>query len=243
MLTLDKAGWLEVGSIGRLWPVFLILIGLSRLVQPGGEPGRGFGAILVFVGGWWLLYNLDLTDVWLFDYWPLILVAVGLSILWRAVSRRGGTLPEGCCAPATAGAPGLETPVIEAAADDGETSEKSVPPVGAESDRYVRAAALLGGVTRRCASRDFRGGDATAVLGGCEIDLREAKIVSGEAVLDVFALWGGIDVKVPPDWAVVLRGMPILGAIEDETTAAGVPKRATLVVKGLAIMGGVGVKN
>jgi hypothetical protein len=40
-----------------------------------------------------------------------------------------------------------------------------------------------------------------------------------------------------------VRGTPILGAIEDETTAAGVPKRATLVIKGLVIMGGVGVKN
>jgi hypothetical protein len=49
--------------------------------------------------------------------------------------------------------------------------------------------AVLGGVSRGSNSPDFRGGDLTAVLGGCEIDLRQAAI-DGEAVLDVFALCG-----------------------------------------------------
>ena len=245
LLTLDKLGWIEVANIGRLWPVFLIVIGLSRFLQPAGEEGRGFGAILIFVGGWWLLYNLDLTDLWLWDYWPLIFVAIGLSILWRAVRLRGGGSAEWACrecSPA-AGLPGLETPVVEPKADGVQAVDQAAPPAGLDTDRYIRAAALLGGVKRRNASRDFRGGDATAVMGGCELDLREARIASGEAVLDVFAFWGGVEVRVPPDWAVVLRGMPVLGAIEDQTTAAGVPKRATLVIKGVAIMGGVEIKN
>jgi hypothetical protein len=242
-LTLDKLGWIDVDDIGRFWPVLLIVLGLSRFLQPGREDGRGFGAILIFAGGWWLFYNLDWTDMWLWDYWPLIFVAIGLSILWRAVRLRGAGSPEPPATPFTGGLPGLETRATEPLPDGGGVVDLTAPPVGVETDRYVRAAALLGGVTRRSASRDFRGGDATAVMGGCELDLREAKIASGEAVLDVFALWGGIDVKVPPDWAVVLRGMPIMGAIEDKTVAAGVPKRATLVIKGTAIMGGVEIKN
>jgi len=171
--------------------------------------------------------------------------AIGLSILWRAVRLRGGGSAEWACrecSPA-AGLPGLETPVVEPKADGVQAVDQAAPPAGLDTDRYIRAAALLGGVKRRNASRDFRGGDATAVMGGCELDLREARIASGEAVLDVFAFWGGVEVRVPPDWAVVLRGMPVLGAIEDQTTAAGVPKRATLVIKGVAIMGGVEIKN
>jgi hypothetical protein len=242
-LTLDKLGWVELDNIRRLWPVLLIVLGLSRFLQPAGEPGRGFGAILIFVGGWWLFYNLDWTDLWLWDYWPLIFVVMGLSILWRAVRLRGAGAAEPAPTPMTAGLPGLEQPAGAPGIGASDAEIRSAPPVGVDTDRYIRAAALLGGVKRRCASRDFRGGDATAVMGGCEIDLREAKIASGEAVLDVFALWGGIDLKVPPDWAVVVRGTPILGAIEDETTAAGVPKRVTLVIKGFVIMGGVGVKN
>ena len=79
-------------------------------------------------------------------------------------------------------------------------------------------------------------------MGGCEIDLRQASI-DGEAVIDVFALWGGIEIRVPEDWTVVSRVMPILGGVEDKTrppqTAAG--KR--LVVRGFVVMAGVEMKN
>ena len=56
----------------------------------------------------------------------------------------------------------------------------------------------MGGVIRRSNSQTFEGADLTAVMGGCEIDLRQASMApGGEAVIDVFAFWGGIDVKVP----------------------------------------------
>jgi hypothetical protein len=106
----------------------------------------------------------------------------------------------------------------------------------------VHGFAVLGGLTRRSASRAFRGGDASAVLGACEIDLTQAELAPGGAVLDTFAFWGGIEVRVPPDWQVEVRGTPLLGAFEDSTrTTGGGDKR--LVVTGLAIMGGVEVKT
>ena len=51
-------------------------------------------------------------------------------------------------------------------------------------------------------------------MGGCEIDLRHASI-DGEAVIDIFALWGGVELRVPPDWTVVSRVTPILGGVDD----------------------------
>ena len=82
-----------------------------------------------------------------------------------------------------------------------------------------------------------------AVIGGCEIDLRHASIAEGrEAVIDAFALWGGIEIKVPEDWEVVNRGSAFLGGFENKTRPLpGAAKR--LVVTGTAIMGGVEVKN
>src|SRR5204862_7706801 len=65
------------------------------------------------------------------------------------------------------------------------------------------ALAIMGGAVRRSNSQVFRGADLTAVMGGCEIDLRKASIEPGtEAVIDVFGFWGGIDIKVPEDWTV-----------------------------------------
>src|SRR6266511_2459578 len=52
------------------------------------------------------------------------------------------------------------------------------------------------------------------------VELREAHI-DGEATVDAFALFGGVDILVPKDWRVSLSGTPILGGYEDKTTGNG----------------------
>ncbi|MBW8899923.1 MAG: hypothetical protein JF619_17820, partial [Massilia sp.] len=100
---------------------------------------------------------------------------------------------------------------------------------------------VLGGFERRVSTPDFRGGEITAVMGGCALDLREASIVK-EALLNVFTVWGGINIKVPPDWTVVLNGTPVMGGFAEKTvTPPDGSKR--LVITGYAIMGGVEVRN
>ncbi len=121
-----------------------------------------------------------------------------------------------------------------------------------DSESSVSAIAVLSGVERSFNSQDFRGGELTAIMGGCEVDLRQASIQAEQAVVDVFAFWGGIEIRVPEDWVVVMRGFPLLGGFSDSTrfrsyqdpapvSSAG-PKRR-LVIKGFVIMGGVEVKN
>jgi predicted membrane protein len=114
---------------------------------------------------------------------------------------------------------------------------------GVDPANRVDMLAVLGGAKTVSYARDFRGGNATATLGGCEIDLRRASIAEGEtAVLDTFAFWGGIEIKVPEDWQVLDRGNAFMGGFVNSTRPApGASKR--LVVTGLAIMGGVEVKN
>ena len=109
-------------------------------------------------------------------------------------------------------------------------------------DQWLSATAILSGGRRSSRSPRFQGGDFVAVMGGCEVDLREADIEGDEARIDAFAFWGGVEIKVPPGWQVVSRGTAFLGGFDDKTAGpGGSPKR--LVVGGLAIMGGVEVKN
>ena len=107
----------------------------------------------------------------------------------------------------------------------------------------IDAFAIMGGVKRASASQHFRGGSCTAVMGGCELDLRQAVIGEGsEAVIDTFAMWGGVEILVPESWSVELKGIPIMGSFDDYTRhPVGGGQR--LIVKGMAIMGGVEVKN
>jgi hypothetical protein len=109
------------------------------------------------------------------------------------------------------------------------------------SDEVVDITAILGGFDRRITTPNFRGGEVTAVMGGCMLDLRGSSI-EGDAVINVFVLMGGITLKVPPDWSVALNGTPIMGGFDEKTiTAPNNNKR--LVIRGYAIMGGVEVRN
>jgi hypothetical protein len=104
--------------------------------------------------------------------------------------------------------------------------------------------ALMGGVSRKATTDDFRGGDFAAFMGGVEVDLREARIREdqGPAEIEAFAFWGGIEIWVPRDWQVVSKGVAVLGGFEDTSRAEpGASQR--LVVRGMAIMGGVEIKN
>ena len=109
------------------------------------------------------------------------------------------------------------------------------------TDSVVDITAILGGFDRRITTPNFRGGEVTAVMGGCMLDLRGSSI-EGEAVLNVFTLMGGITLKVPPDWTVALNGTPIMGGFDEKTVTAP-HNNKRLVIRGYAIMGGVEVRN
>ncbi len=84
--------------------------------------------------------------------------------------------------------------------------------------------------------------EVSAVMGGCDIDLRDAVPTTDPLVIQVFAMWGGIDLRVPPGWLIQNEAWPILGGIVDSTTPPTLPTHR-VVLRGNAFMGGVEVKN
>lgn len=116
---------------------------------------------------------------------------------------------------------------------------------------YINFMAILGGGEYKYSSKDLRGGNATAFMGGGDINMTGADMKGDSMVIDAFVMMGGIDIIVPPHWDVVVKGIPILGGIgnktirgagqDSQTAQEGQPKR--LIIKGLVIMGGVEVKN
>jgi hypothetical protein len=116
----------------------------------------------------------------------------------------------------------------------GNTSEESV-------ESKIEIVAIMSGHQGNVATQDFRGGSATAIMGGIEIDLRNASIQT-EAVLNVFAVWGGISIKIPNDWSVVNNGVAIMGGIDD-TSVPNMNANKRLILTGTVIMGGVEIKN
>jgi hypothetical protein len=221
------------------------------------------GLGVIALGLAWTLDNFHIRiahDVWrlVWRFWPLALVAIGLANIAQAktwAGYAGGLIWLVVGAWLLGQTLGFIDVSIWAmwplalVALGGWILLNGIRPPGtssggaSSSDDTIGAIAVMSGVKRRSSSRDFRGGDAIAFMGGAVIDLRDAAVVSGEARLEVFAMWGGIEVFVPEGWAVEDRVFPFMGGVDDKTRrpTAEVPPR--LVVRGLVIMGGVEIKH
>jgi predicted membrane protein len=221
-------------------------------------PHLMFGLLIILVGLALTLDNLRIAEAESFlRFWPSGLIVIGVAKLWQVGTGHGR--PIGGVLFILAGSwMQLETlgyvddsfvdlwPVLLVIVGGVIVWQgiqgRQHRSVSTSSDDSVNAIAIMAGINRGSNSSSFRGGELTAVMGGCEIDLRQAAI-NGEAVIDVFAMWGGIEIRVPENWTVIGRVTPLMGGFEDQTRA---PKEATahrLIVRGFVIMGGVEVKH
>lgn len=105
--------------------------------------------------------------------------------------------------------------------------------------------AVMSGVGRGGRWTPPRHVNAVAVMGGVELDFRQARFPPGETTVNAVAFMGGVEIVVPPGVAVTCAGVPIMGGFErldqedDGRTAPG----AVLRIRGAAVMGGVEVRT
>ncbi|GIJ55336.1 DUF1707 SHOCT-like domain-containing protein [Virgisporangium aurantiacum] len=103
--------------------------------------------------------------------------------------------------------------------------------------------ALLGGFERKgnwVVPGTF---EAFAMLGGGDIDLRQARFAERKVVIRVWAILGGVQVTVPEDAEVHVAGVGILGGFDNSAAGAGTSGGPVVVVKGMALLGGVSVER
>jgi predicted membrane protein len=120
----------------------------------------------------------------------------------------------------------------------------------ADREHRVSMFSVWSGAKRQSRSHAFGGGDITAIMGGGQLDLRQADVAPGEAaVLDILVIMGGVEIMVPSHWQVETPIMPFLGAVEDKRFAP-IPMEGThrepgprLILRGLVLMGGVEIKS
>jgi Domain of unknown function (DUF1707) len=84
---------------------------------------------------------------------------------------------------------------------------------------------------------------AVAIMGGVELDLRDAKFTAAEVTIQAFCLMGGVSITVPEDMAVDVSGIGIMGGFDHHASGPGGPGAPHLRVVGFALMGGVEVKR
>jgi hypothetical protein len=225
------------------WPVVLMLIGLSLVFRTGGprrRRSRRFGPDGPFGSAGPLGPDGPLG--------PNGPLGAGGPLGTKGPSATGGSawaftdLPGGS-APSSANGQFVPNP-----------STASPPATSTFADRSERLSmfAVWSSVRRASAASPFRGGDITAIMGGGQLDLRLATIPPGqEAILDIVAVMGGVEILVPSNWEVSTPILPFMGGVEDkrfpplqsDPNAVRKDSGGHLVLRGLVMMGGVHIKS
>jgi predicted membrane protein len=226
-------------------------------------PNFWLALTLIALGVLFLLDNVGVIyigSVW--QYWPLILIAIGVTRLTSSSSRErsSATILIGV---------GVIFMLLNLDFLDwdtvwqfwpvvliligisiiyGRSRRSTETPTDRDllADDHVDAVAIFGGVERKISSQNFRGGNTTAIFGGTELNLGRAKLAAGDNELDVFAMFGGVELKIPDEWHVIIRCVPIFGGCEDSRRNVNdeqIAKDRTLIVKGLVLFGGIEIKS
>jgi predicted membrane protein len=206
---------LGIVSAGHFWQFWPLILIFAGLVKLADPCRRVWGAILLSFGVLLQLNQLGYGHFSWGELWPLALIAAGGFAMWSAIQARKM-------------ADGLHS-------------------AGTDPRTTLNESAIFGGVQKRVNAKEFRGGQLQSLFGGIEIDLRDADIEGTEAILHANAVFGGIELRVPESWYIAARGQGVFGGFTDSTRYIGPsdpdkPKKS-LIVMGMAVFGGVEIRN
>ena len=214
-----------------------------------------FGLILILLG---VLFFLDQTDLADFgdiisQWWPLILIGIGLA---QALQTPRNLLAATIFV--TLGVLFLLSnlwdlsfwsvvwplAIIGAGVWLLVKRDRTAPSASSEAET-IYLTATFAGLETASTSRSFRGGSLNATFGGLELDLHQAILAPEGATLSATALFGGIDIRVPRSWRVIVEGNPIFGGIENSATLdTDTPESApSLTIKASVLFGGLEINN
>ena len=211
------------------------------------------GLLIVAIGALFLLDQFDILHFGsiIGTWWPIILVLIGLIryregqrlaglvlltlggvfllanldiLLWHDIARLWPLL--------------LIIVGLSMAFGGGRSWAKSIQEV---NDDQFEVRTVFGGSERRITSQNLRAGAIETLFGGAEIDLRDAKPAE-DCRIRISVTFGGVEVRVPEDWRIVITGTPILGGISDQTRQTG--GEGPVVRFGCsALFGGIEIRN
>jgi predicted membrane protein len=178
-----------------------------------GSNSQFMGGILVVLGLILEAAEFHVIPYSVWALWPLAIIAAGLMLLWQSLQPKEEN-------------PNPQWTKIESK--------------GPAIDNF----AIFGGGERRFSTADFERADLLALFGGYKLDLRKAGMKGSSAIIDATAIFGGIEIVVPEHWNVTVRGVGIFGGYGDESRHPSNAEAAPeLIVQGVAIFGGVAIKN
>lgn len=109
---------------------------------------------------------------------------------------------------------------------------------------FLNSTAIFSEEKKTIVSKNLQGGEIVNIFGGTDINLIQADL-KGPIVIDIFQLFAGTKIIVPPHWTVHSKVVSLFGEVDDRRFIQDTHKddRKTIYLKGTSIFGGVTIKS
>jgi predicted membrane protein len=208
---LDHLGIISVGNPWRFWPMLLVLAGVSNFISQR----RSWGVLMALAGVLLQLNELGFTHFGWATFWPMMLIAVGLFVMWGSLqwsSKPGST--------STAGDP--RTTLSEAVVFGGLERRMT-----SQDFQGGDITAIFGGIELDLTEANMLANEATlaitAIFGGVEVRVPPSWHVAYRGA----PIFGGVEDKTRT------------ARVDDPASS----NLKTLVITGAVIFGGLEIKN
>jgi predicted membrane protein len=216
------------------WPMILVVIGLYMGIKNGFRNVSWL--ILVGLGGFFLVDEFIPSLTKEAFFWPVIIMAMGIIFIlrpkrehWRNCRKDGQDADSTSSEENPYGKSGFKIM----------SSDKTD-----DSDDYLHISSIFSGVNRKILSKNFQGGSINCIFGGTEVDMTQAEI-KNKIVIRIDQVFGGIKLKVPPDWIVQNNINGVFHGVDEKRNPqsfAADPSKV-LVLQGSSIFAGIEIRS
>ncbi|MCF8305284.1 MAG: cell wall-active antibiotics response protein [Ignavibacteriales bacterium] len=203
------------------FPTILIIIGGIILINTSGR--SNFGVLLVSVG--LLFHVVDYLNYpfgeFLSEYWPIIIIVIGLYTLFKKNDGGRGKYTE----------------------QDKEFTEST----SEDFQDYIDEVSVFSSKKTIIKSQNFRGGKTFTLFASTQLDFYDCDIAQGEHELNITTIFGGTEIWIPEGFKIVVNVNSIFGGVDDKRyrkeSSVSEETKGTLYITGLCLFGGCELKS
>ena len=194
------------------WTLFIIIPCFFELITAPNKTGSLVG---IAIG---VLLLLAAQDVMTFEIagkliFALLIIVFGLSIAFKGIFK---------------------------CSNDKEVLKKVK--ANKDKDGMDNQTAIFAGNDRTYKNEEFTGANLTAVFGGVDLDLIDAKFTK-DTVIKANCAFGGISIRVPKDVKVVTKSSFLFGGVADDRIVASDKAKYTIFVDASGCFGGISIED
>ena len=214
--------------IKKVIGIFLILFGVSLLLSNfnvldfSEATSYIIPALLIIVG------IVGIIEKKKFDLFYFIIFIVGLSSLFSRLELIDTNLLTSIIFPLLVVLIGVRVLNLKLASKKVSTS------------KYYTS--IFGGIEEKNIDKNFEGCEITSIFGGAELDFSEIKLKNDKAYINIVAIFGGSEIRLPKKHKITVTGLPIFGGAENKCESDEDSKKE-IIVNYTVVFGGIDIRN